>query len=215
MNAAAGFVHVIDDDASWRKSVERLMSAAGYNVALYESAEAFLQKQEFEGPGCILLDVRMPGLSGLQLQQRLVAMRRALPIVFLSGHGDIPLTVLAMKAGAEDFLSKPVDTDVLLAVVAQAVARDRQGRGEREQLAELHSHVESLTPTERKVFDRVVRGKLNKQIAAELGMVERTVKWHRHNIAQKLDLESLAAWVSLAERLALIAAAGRTGSTSE
>jgi FixJ family two-component response regulator len=215
MNAAAGFVHVIDDDASWRKSVERLMSAAGYSVALYESAEAFLRKGEIEAPGCILLDVRMPGLSGLQLQQRLVAMRRALPIVFLSGHGDIPLTVLAMKAGAEDFLSKPVDTDVLLGAVAQAVARDRQGRAEREQLAGLRARVDALTPTERKVFDQVVRGKLNKQVAAELGMVERTVKWHRHNIVQKLGLDSLAGWVLLAERLGLISTAGRTDIAAE
>jgi FixJ family two-component response regulator len=215
MNSPSDLVHVVDDDASWRKSIERLLSAAGYRVALYESAEAFLQKHEVEAPGCILLDVRMPGLSGLQLQQRLVAMRQALPIVFLSAHGDIPLTVLAIKAGAEDFLPKPVDTDVLLGAVAQAIARDRQCRDEREHLAELRSRIESLSPTERKVFDLVVRGRLNKQVAAELGMVERTVKWHRRNIMQKLRLQSLAEWVSLAERLGLIGTPGRNSIQSE
>ena len=215
MNAASGIVHVIDDDASWRKSVQRLMSAAGYQVALYESAEAFLDKGAVDAPGCILLDVRMPGLTGLQLQQRLVAMRQELPIVFLSGHGDIPLTVQAVKAGAEDFLTKPVDTDVLLRAVAQAIARDREGRGKREQLDALRGRIGSLTPTERKVFDLVVRGKLNKQIAVELGMTERTVKWHRHNIMPKLQVQSLAGLVSLAEQLGMISARDRHSPGSE
>jgi FixJ family two-component response regulator len=215
MNAATGIVHVIDDDASWRKSVERLMSAAGYQVALYESAECFLEKSPVDAPGCILLDVRMPGLTGLQLQQRLVAMRQELPIVFLSGHGDIPLTVQAVKAGAEDFLTKPVDTDVLLRAVAQAITRDRESRGKREQLDVLRGRIDGLTPTERKVFDLVVRGKLNKQIAVELGMTERTVKWHRHNIMPKLHVQSLAGLVSLAEQLGLISAHDRPGPASE
>lgn len=215
MNATAGIVHVIDDDASWRTSVQRLMSAAGYQVALYDSAEAFLEKGAIDAPGCILLDVRMPGLTGLQLQQRLIAMRRELAIVFLSGHGDIPLTVQAVKAGAEDFLTKPVDTDVLLRAVAQAIARDRENRGKREQFETLRGRVDGLTPTERKVFDLVVRGKLNKQIAVELGMTERTVKWHRHNIMPKLQVQSLAALVSLAEQLGMISAHDHPGSASE
>lgn len=209
MNATPGIVHVIDDDASWRKSVQRLMSAAGYEVALYESAESFLDSGGVDAPGCILLDVRMPGLTGLQLQQRLAAKGHELPIVFLSGHGDIPLAVRAIRAGAEDFLSKPVDSDVLLAAVARAMERDRQSRGRRTRLDALRSRADALTPTERKVFDGVVRGQLNKQIASELGITERTVKWHRHNIMLKLDTKSVAAMVSLAEQLGMTGSSGR------
>ncbi|MGB8437677.1 MAG: response regulator, partial [Burkholderiales bacterium] len=182
-------------------SVERLLSAAGYRVALYESAERFLEAPEVDTPGCILLDVRMPGLNGLQLQQRLAEMRQRLPIIFLSGHGDIPTSVLAMKAGAEDFLTKPVDTDVLLDAVARAIARYRADHDRRRQLDALRSRVDALTPTERRVFALVVRGMLNKRIAAELGSTERTIKWHRQHIMQKLQLQSLAELVSLAERL--------------
>jgi FixJ family two-component response regulator len=204
VTAAACVVHVIDDDASWRKSTGRLVSAAGYRVALYESSEAFLQTAKFDFPGCILLDLRMPGLSGLQLQQQLAEIRHTLPIVFVSGHGDIPISVLAMKSGAEDFLTKPVDTDTLLRAVAKAVARNREDRVKDGQLEAWRTRVSALTPTERKVFDLVVRGKLNKQIASDLGTVERTVKWHRHNLMQKLQIDSLAELVSIAERLGLI-----------
>lgn len=199
-------VHVVDDDASWRKSVARLMSAAGYGVALYESAEGFLETANVDTPGCILLDVRMPGLTGLQLQQRLAEMRHALPIVFLSGHGDIPTSVLAMRAGAEDFLTKPVATDVLLRAVEHALLRDRKERAKHGQLDAVRLRVGTLTQTERKVFDLVVRGKLNKQIALDLGTAERTIKWHRHNLMQKLQVQSLAELVSLAERLGLMGA---------
>ena len=147
-----------------------------------------------------------PGLSGLQLQQRLAEMRHALPVVFLSGHGDIPSSVLAMKAGAHDFLTKPVDTDVLLGAVEQAIARDRENRSRQAQLDAMRALVDALTPTERKVFDLVVRGKLNKQIALDLGTAERTIKWHRHNLMQKLQVQSLAELVSLAERLGMVGA---------
>jgi FixJ family two-component response regulator len=202
-------VHVVDDDASWRKSVERLMSAAGYQVALYESAEMFLESAIVETPACVLLDLRMPGLTGLQLQQLLIERQKALPIVFLTGHGEIPDSVAAMKAGAEDFLTKPVDSDVLLRTVAQAIARHRADRAKLEQLEVLHSLISTLTPTERKVFDLVVRGKLNKQIGLDLGTTERTIKWHRHNLMQKLGIRSLAELVSMAERLGLIGAHDR------
>jgi len=212
--ATSCIVHVVDDDASWRKSVARLLSAAGYRVELYASAENFLQNADTGAPGCILLDVRMPGLTGLQLQQRMAEMRHALPIVFLSGHGDIPTSVLAIKAGAGDFLTKPVDAEVLLRAVEQAIAGDRDERARRGQLDALNSRVSALTPTERKVFDLVVRGRLNKQISAELGTAERTIKWHRHNIMQKLQLESLAELVSLAERLGLIGAHERRNGES-
>jgi len=197
-------VHVIDDDTSWRTSMERLLSAAGYRVALHESAERFLESEHFDAPGCILLDMRMPGLTGLQLQQRLAEKGRALPVIFLSGHGDIPSSVLAMKAGAEDFLTKPVDTELLLDTVAKAIARDREARERGRQLDALRSRVDSLTPTERKVFALVVRGMLNKRIAAELGTAERTIKWHRQHIMQKLQLDSVAELASCAERLGLV-----------
>jgi FixJ family two-component response regulator len=197
-------VHVIDDDVSWRRSVDRLLAAAGYRVALHESAEAFLATAELDAPGCILLDMRMPGLTGLQLQQHLLERRQPIPIVFISGHGDIPSTVLAMKSGAETFLTKPVDADVLLKSIEQAMLRSREEHDRRGQLDALRSRVDSLTPTERKVFAMVVRGTLNKRIAVELGTAERTVKWHRQHIMQKLHAGSLAELVSLAERLDLV-----------
>jgi FixJ family two-component response regulator len=215
VTTSSGTVHVVDDDASWRKSVARLMSAAGYGVALYESAQGFLETANVDSPGCILLDVRMPGLTGLQLQQRLAQMRHALPIVFLSGHGDIPTSVLAMKAGAEDFLTKPIANDVLLRAVEHAILRDRNERARHEQLDALRLRVDALTPMERKVFDLVVRGKLNKQIALDLGTAERTIKWHRHNLMQKLQIQSLAELVSLAERLGLISAFDRPNAESK
>jgi FixJ family two-component response regulator len=152
----------------------------------------------------VLLDLRMPGMTGLQLQQRLADMGHELPIVFISGHGDIPTSVRAMKSGAENFLTKPVDTDVLLRVVEQTMTRHREDRGRRERLDGLRARVGALTPAERKVFDQVARGKLNKHIAGELGITERTVKWHRHNLMQKLQLGSVAELVLLAERVGLL-----------
>ncbi len=203
---APSIVHVVDDDVSWRTSAARLLGAVGYRVEQYESAGQFLETADVESPGCVLLDLRMPGLSGLQLQQRLAQMPHALPVVFLSGHGDIPSSVLAMKAGAQDFLTKPVATEVLLGAVEQAIARDRENRSRQSQLDALRALVGTLTPTERKVFGLVVRGRLNKQIALQLGTAERTIKWHRHNLTQKLQVQSLAELVSLAERLGLVGA---------
>lgn len=208
MSAGDCLIHVVDDDASWRVSVKRLLSAMGYRVALHDDAKVFLDTADLDPPGCVLLDLRMPGIDGLQVQQRLIEMRRRLPIVFISAHGDIPTSVAAVKSGAEDFLTKPVDTGVLLNAIERAVDRDRAQRAGREQLAALRSRVDALTPAERKVFDLVVRGRLNKQIGAELGTTERTVKWHRHNLMLKLGLQSLAELVSLAERLGLIGERG-------
>lgn len=207
-------VHVVDDDASWRMSVQRLLSAAGYRVALYESAESFLQTADLDPGGCVLLDFRMSGISGLELQQRLGEARHRLPIVFISGHGDIPTSVRAMKSGAEDFLTKPVDTDVLLEAVARASARDRVSRTHEEQLDALRDRVARLTPAERRVFGLVVRGRLNKQIAVDLGAAERTIKWHRHNIVEKLRVDSVAEMVSIAERLGLVEANDRAALAS-
>jgi FixJ family two-component response regulator len=214
MKIAPCIVHVIDDDASWRISMDRLMSAAGYRVALYDSAERFLETH-VEGPGCILLDLRMPGLTGLQLQQRLRETRHQLPIIFLSGHGDIPTSVAAMKTGADDFLTKPVDTGVLLNAVERAIARNREVNDRLQQLEAMRVRVDALTPTERKVFALVVRGMLNKRIAAEFGTAERTIKWHRQHIMQKLQLDSLAEMVSLAERLGLVDDHGRPNADPE
>jgi len=208
MTTPAGTVHVVDDDASWRSSTVRLLSAAGYRAVPYESAEQFLDTADREAPGCLLLDLRMPGISGLQLQQRLG--RRSLPVVFVSGHGDIPSSVQAIKAGAEDFLSKPVDSGALFAAIERAIARDRAERDARRDQDALRARVAALTPTERLVFDAVVRGKLNKQIAAELGTAERTIKWHRHNLMGKMQVTSLAELVSLAEHLGLVGAHDRT-----
>ena len=215
MTDAKAVVHVIDDDPSWRTSVQRLLSALGYVVALFESAEQFLEASELKVPGCVLLDMRMPGLSGLQLQERLVAMRRRVPVIFVSGHGDIPTSVLAMKLGAEDFVTKSVDTDLLVRAVERAIQRDREEREERAQLESLHERLRALTPSERKVFDLVIRGKLNKQIAGELGTAERTIKWHRHNLMEKLQLQSLAELVSMAERLGLNDPRGKASPISE
>jgi FixJ family two-component response regulator len=204
MTATSGTVHVVDDDDSWRKSVARLLSAAGYQVESYESAGRFLENANVEEPGCILLDVRMPGVTGLQLQQRLAEMRHVLPIVFVSGHGDIPTSVLAVKAGAEDFLTKPVATEVLLRAVARAVAHDRDDRTMHEGLDVVRARLNTLTPTEHKVLALVIRGKLNKQIADDLDTAERTVKWHRHNFMLKLQIHSVAELVSIAEHLGLL-----------
>jgi FixJ family two-component response regulator len=204
MTAADYVVRVVDDDASWRKSAQRLITAAGYQVALYDSAEAFLDTVDLDAPGCMLLDLSMPGLTGLQMQQRLLETGSKLPIIFISGHGDIRSSVLAMKSGAEEFLTKPVDADELLHVVAQAVARDGEYRDRHARLDAMRSRVNALTPTERKVFALVVRGKLNKQVATALGCAERTVKWHRQHIMQKLQVDSLAEMVSIAERLGLV-----------
>jgi len=204
MTTTACIVHVVDDDASWRKSAQRLLSAAGYEVALYDSAEAFLGTAALAAPGCVLLDLSMPGLTGLQLQQRLAESGHRLPVIFISGHGDIRSSVLAMKSGAEDFLTKPVDTAGLLHAIDQAVARNREDRERSGAIDGMRGRIDSLTPTERKVFALVVRGKLNKHIAVELGSAERTIKWHRQHIMQKLQVESLAELVSMAERLGLV-----------
>ena len=197
-------IRVVDDDASWRQSIARLLAASGYKVTPYESAEQFLQADDCSTPGCILLDVRMPRLTGLQLQRSLSARSDVLPIVFLTGHGDIPMSVEAMRAGADDFLTKPVSSEALLAAVQRALARDSDRRAERDEIRQSQARLDSLTPTEHKVFVLIVRGKLNKQVAYDLGSSERTIKWHRHNIMEKLQVDSLAAMVSFAERLGVL-----------
>ena len=198
-------IHVVDDDASFRTAVTRLLRASGYQVALYESALQLLDKPPGTEAGCILLDVRMPELSGPELQSRLVEMGNALPIVFLTGHGDIPMSVRAIKAGAEDFLSKPVSRRTLIEAIQRALTRYEEARGRNLQLDALRSLVASLTARESEVFALVVRGRLNKQIAHELGTSERTIKAHRHAVMQKLKVQSVAEAASIAERLGMLA----------
>jgi RNA polymerase sigma factor (sigma-70 family) len=197
-------IHVIDDDASFRVAVSRLLAAAGYQVAAYESADEFLGQASRVDDGCILLDVRMPGLTGPELQDRLNDMDYMLPIIFLTGHGDIAMGVKAVKAGAEDFLSKPVSKQTLLGAVERALARCREQREQRDQTDRLRALIAELTPREHQVFMLVVRGKMNKQIAYELGTSERTVKAQRRAVMEKLKVGSLAEGVSIAERLGML-----------
>jgi FixJ family two-component response regulator len=202
----ARVIHVVDDDSSFRASIFRLLSASGYEVAVYESATTFLNAVASAKPGCILLDVQMPALSGLQLQQELAKLSRGWPIIFMTGHGDIPTSVRAIKAGAEDFLSKPVSKQVLLEAIERALARHAATQQSLKQLNFLQSLIATLTPREAEVFSLMVRGKLNKQIAHQLGTSERTVKAHRAMVMQKLQVQSFAETVSIAERVGLLTA---------
>jgi FixJ family two-component response regulator len=198
-------VHVVDDDESFRTSMARLLRIAGYEVVVYESAKLLLERMPDDaGTGCILLDVQIPGLSGPELQSRLIERGSALPIVFLTGHGDIPTSVQTIKAGAEDFLTKPVPKDILIDAIERAVARHRAVQQQNLRLKSLHSIVAKLTPRERQVLELVVRGKLNKQIAFELGATERTIKAHRQKIMKKTGVETFAELVSIAERVGIL-----------
>jgi FixJ family two-component response regulator len=205
VNTMAAIIHIVDDDPPFRKAVARLLRASGYQTVLYESGGQLLENPPGAGPGCILLDVRMSGLTGPELQSRLVDLDSILPIVFLTGHGDIPTSVRAIKAGAEDFLSKPVAKETLLEAVERALDRYAQNRERQDRLGRSRSLVAKLTSREKEVFARIVRGKRNKQIAYELGASVRTIKAHRHAVMQKLEVQSLAEVVSIAERLGLLA----------
>jgi FixJ family two-component response regulator len=208
-----GLVHVVDDDASFRTAIERRLKFAGYEVETYASGEGLLDRLPgADRPGCILLDLQMPGLSGPDLQNRLIAIGSILPIVFLTGHADTPATVRAIKAGAEDFLTKPVSSEQLIDAIERAMARHQAARSRRSKLDTLGALVASLTPRERQVFDFMVRGKINKQIAHELGTTERTVKAHRHQVMEKMLVHSLAEVVSIAERLGMLDSDGNSGS---
>ena len=201
----ATVVHVVDDDESFRTSTARLLRALGYEVTVYELAQALLEHLPDEGDAsCVLLDVQIPGLSGPELQSRLVELGSALPIVFITGHGDIPMTVQAIKAGAEDFLTKPVPKDKLIDAIERAVSRHRIVRDQYLRLQSQRSLIAKLTPRERQVFERVVRGKINKQIAFELGATERTIKAHRQRVMEKAGVQTLAELVSLAERAGIL-----------
>ena len=203
---------MIDDDASFRTAIERRLKLAGYDVLTYASAQQLLDRlPDAEKPGCVLLDVRIPGLSGPELQTRLAELGSTLPIVFLTGHADTATTVRAIKAGAEDFLTKPVSSQQLTDAIERALARQEASRGQRSKLESLRALVASLTPRERQVFDLIVRGKINKQIAFEIGTTERTVKAHRHEVMEKMQVRSLAELVSTAERLGMLESNGSPG----
>jgi FixJ family two-component response regulator len=201
----AGTVYVVDDDASFRTAVERRLKKAGYTVATYLSARQLLDHLPDEDqPGCILLDVRIPDLSGPELQDRLGEAGSTLPIVFLTGYADVPTTVRTIKAGAEDFLTKPVSSEQLLRVIEQAISHHEVSRGVKRKLDTLRELLATLTPRERQVFERVVQGKINKRIAQQLGATERTIKAHRHRVMEKMKVQSLAELVSIAERLGVL-----------
>jgi FixJ family two-component response regulator len=196
-------VFVIDDDPSVRRALERQLRSAGYLVETYGSAQEYLDRTPSAGVACIVTDLRMPGLSGLDLQASLTRARRAPPMVFISGHGDIPTTVHAMKAGAVGFLPKPFTKDELLAAVAEALARSREREDARQEHAALQARYDSLTPREREVFALVAAGLLNKVIADRLGAAEGTVKIHRGRVMEKMGAVSVADLVRTAERLGL------------
>lgn len=200
-----GRVHIVDDDASFRTAIERRLKRAGYEVATYASAQHLLDRLPGESEtGCILLDVRIPGLSGPELQSRLSERGSTLPIVFLTGYADVPTTVQAIKAGAEDFLTKPVSSERLLDAIERAILHQSTARDVKSRLDVVRAHIASLTPREREVFELIIRGKTNKQVAFSLGTTERTIKAHRHRVMEKMQVQSLAELVSFAERVGIL-----------
>ena len=201
MKQIDSIVFVIDDDPSVRQAVESLIRSVGMHVQTFASAQEFMASNRPDAPSCLVLDVRMPGLSGLDLQRELSNSGFRIPIIFITGHGDIPMSVRAMKAGAVEFLTKPFRDQDLLDAISQALERDRALRSQQAEMAELRSRFEQLTPREREVMQLVVSGLLNKQIAARLNISEITVKLHRHQVMEKMKAESLAELVRISEKL--------------
>jgi FixJ family two-component response regulator len=194
-------VIVVDDDESFRRSTERLIRSAGFKVQSFSAATEFLKAERPNAPACVVLDVRMPGLSGLDVQKELARTGIEMPIIFITGHGDIPMSVQAMKAGAIEFLTKPFREQDLFDAIEEAIKRDRAARALRTKLADLRAHYNSLTPREREVMACVVAGMLNKQIASEQNTSEKTTKFHRAHIMRKMQAPSLADLVRMAEQL--------------
>ncbi|HZZ94627.1 MAG TPA: response regulator [Usitatibacter sp.] len=200
--AIPGVIHVVDDDAAFRTAISRVLTAAGHRPKLYPSAADYLSSHDPEGPACVVLDLRMPGVTGLDLQAALAQREDSHPVIFLSGHGDIPSTVRAMREGALDFLRKPVPTATLLEAIHRALERDLERTERRAQVTQVKQRYASLTPRERQVMAGVVAGRLNKQICYALHAAERTVKTHRARVMEKMRVRSVAELVRLAEELA-------------
>jgi FixJ family two-component response regulator len=209
VNPETPIVFIVDDDRDVRDSLRRLLTSVGLVAQVFDSAQAFLTARRPDAPSCLVLDVRLPGLSGLDLQRELAAADISLPIIFLTGYGDIPMSVGAMKAGAVEFLTKPFREQALLDAIRHAIDRDRLARAERRELAELRHRYGLLTPRERDVMAGVIAGLLNKQIAAELGTSEVTVKEQRGHVMQKMQVGSVAELVRTAARLGIAPAAPR------
>lgn len=201
MHAPSPVVFVVDDEPSVRASLKRLIGSVGLQVQAFASAEEFLNYKRPDGPECLVLDVRLPDLSGLDLQQQLTKMKLDIPIVFITGHGDIPMSVRAMKAGAVEFLTKPFREEDLLQAIQEGIERNRTARQLRAEVGRLQQDYSSLTPREREVFPLVTSGLLNKQVAALLGTSEKTIKVHRGRIMQKMKATSLAGLIHMAGRL--------------
>ena len=193
-------VFVVDDDASVLNAFSRLLRVSGYAVRTFPSAQALLDQDTTDLPGCLVLDVAMPGLNGLELQRALIAAHGDRPTIFVSGESDVPISVQAMKLGAIDFLTKPVDDEVLLSAIRVAIGKDQQMRAARTELKVFLDRFATLTQREREVLQQVVVGRLNKQIAADLGIVEKTIKVHRHRVMEKMQVTSLAELVRMTER---------------
>lgn len=206
MNAAKPVIHIVDDDASFRTAISRLVRAAGHEARCYPSAVEFLATPAGAAPGCVLVDLHMPGPSGLDLQEALAKTEHPLPVIFLTGHGDIPTSVHAMREGAEDFLTKPVKKGPLFAAIERALARDAQEREQRARRRELRTRFDALTPREHEVLAHVLTGQLNKQIAGDLDASERTIKAHRANLMAKLQVQSVAELAHLAHEAGFPAA---------
>lgn len=201
MSTPKGIVYIVEDDASFRKSMERLIRTLGFEVDTFESANSFLEKASIRHPGCLLLDVRLPDIDGLRLQQTLIEKGSKLPVIFMTGHGSIPMSVQAMKKGAIDFLPKPFKTEDLLSAITNAIKRNVQDVQEELQKRKINALIDTLTPREKEILRWIITGKLNKQIAYDLGITERTVKAHRSRIMQKTNVSSVAELVRLAEKV--------------
>jgi FixJ family two-component response regulator len=211
MSDASSIVFIVDDDISVRESLELLIASEGWKPETFETAQAFLDRPRMHVPSCLVLDLSLPGLNGLELQKRVAVERTDMPIIFITGYGDIPQTVQAMKAGAVEFLTKPLKNDVLVSAIRNSLKRSRLALAQRAEIRELRARRDSLTSREQQVMALVVSGLLNKQVGGELGISEITVKAHRGKVMEKMKADSLADLVKLASRLGIARAASITG----